>query len=398
MEFMGEVTALQLAQLAANLKMAGIIPSLREPQDCQDAAVPPLEVTGREKLESTLRQENEQPEYDLLKKTLKSPSAQGKMHEMEDTELKLRGQAIKFIELEDKLRGQIRRHRENETGVSNRDLVLEAAEFLALCNEVKTVLSEAQRWEDLKSEIGKELDAVVKESNYDRVPVKELIRIAGASRLKLTSIELSQLNVTKNWEEMTSDEQAVEIFMHLSSRQFQGAFMIPDRQTGKFYSWRSYLFEVGLNDAYESERWVKFIAQSDKDHAKSVSSDTRTDENTQPALKPTGDKERDNEAARRKLCQLGIHPHFDTLLNIVVSLREAKALRDTGLKRSAAIKSRQGEGKKAKGPKTERRSDGTLGKQNRDNETGKFRKKRLDSVFAAEGSTPDVSVAREGRI
>jgi hypothetical protein len=281
----------------------------------------------------------------------------------------------------------------HEIGISDRKLVLEAAEFLALCNEVKAVMSEAQRWEDLKIKISKELEVIAQKLNYERIPVKELIRVAGADRLTLTSSELATLNVTKGWEEMTTDEQAVEIFMHLSSRKFQGAILIPDRQSGEFFSQRSYLLQVSLKDASLSKKSNRFNPVDSKTHEKGVSSETRPEEGTSPALELTGDLEQDNrallqrniadnEAARRRLCELGIPTSFDTLLNIVISLREAKSQRDSGLKRSAAMKSRQGEGKKAKGTKTERRGDGTRRKQNRDNTSGRFKEDKIRSPLA----------------
>ncbi len=281
----------------------------------------------------------------------------------------------------------------HETGISDRKLVLEAAEFLALCNEVKAVMSEAQRWEDLKIKIGKELEIIARKLNYERIPVKELIRVAGADRLTLTSSELETLNVTKGWEEMTTDEQAVEIFMHLSSRKFQGAILIPERESGKFFSQRSYLLQVSLKDASLSEGSNRFNPADAKTHEEAVSSETRPEEGTSPALELTGDLEQDNrallrrniadnEAARRRLCELGIPTSFDTLLNIVISLREAKSQRDSGLKRSAAMKSRQGEGKKAKGPKTERIIDGTYRQQNRANDTGRFKRDKIRSRIA----------------
>ncbi|MEQ1934432.1 MAG: hypothetical protein ABL962_11235 [Fimbriimonadaceae bacterium] len=241
--------------------------------------------------------------------------------------------------------------------------------------------------------ISKELEIIAQKLNYKRIPVKELIRVAGADRLTLTSSELANLNVSKSWEELTADEQAVEIFMHLSSRKFQGSFMIPERQSGKFISQRSYLLQLNLKDASLSEGSNRFNPADVKTHEDGVSSETRPEEGAIPAFEVTGDIKQenrallrrniaDNEAARRKLCESGIPTSFDTLLNIVISLREAKAQRDSGLKSSAAMKARQGEGKKAKGTKTERRGDGTRRKQNRDNTSGRFKEDKIRSPFA----------------
>jgi hypothetical protein len=214
---------------------------------------------------------------------------------------------------------------------THRRLIVAAAEFIGTCEEVKTVILEAQKWKNQQSIINESLSRLAIKYPNGKIPIREVIEVAKINRLKLSSSELNSIQINQSWEELDSDQQAEAIFLLLSGPEFRFAITVPNETLGTFIQVPVYFAK--LSESQESDSSAKNSA-ADYELIKATREGQLLGNKK---LKTELDKE--DERARKKVARNGIDLLSLCALEIIRFLQQAKLVREPSLDYSRRQKS-----------------------------------------------------------
>ena len=147
---------------------------------------------------------------------------------------------------------------------SPRRLIVAAAEFLELCEEVQTVrqmVKEASRAEEIfhaKYSIWLEKYKNEESENYDvRIPIEEVLKFVGADRSKLGAAELIKINEKKSWEDLPQRRQNQAMYLYLSHPENQFGITKYDAVSGTKNTVRSPYSTPDMSHAREITNRMK---------------------------------------------------------------------------------------------------------------------------------------------
>jgi hypothetical protein len=278
---------------------------------------------------------------------------------------------------------------------SPRRLILAATEFLATCAEVQTVLEQAQDLESKQALLRKKIQNLSRTPSGTHIPISEVIKLAGAEKLKLTADELASLRISTNWEDLSPAKQARAVFLCLSSPEFEFATILPNAGTGAFIPTHNFFANIVPGNVLKN-----FRKAFNKRNAKRQQTDLET---TESWNKLTA---RLKNRARRILAHSGIDVGTLHQWGLIIALQQAKTLRESKNAAIRAYKSHEArsangqdealqvESGSVKSRGKSNRQDGQFAKKVKDSQ-GRFKKAKPESRFAEAPSTPLITTQRK---
>ena len=147
---------------------------------------------------------------------------------------------------------------------SPRRLIVAAAEFLELCEEVQTVRQMAKKASTAEQEFSTQYSIWLKKYRDKKskiseahIPIQEVLKFVGADRSKLGTAELKKINEEKPWDELPQDRQKQAMYLYLSHPENQLGITKYDAESGTKNTVRSPYSTPDMSQAREITNRMK---------------------------------------------------------------------------------------------------------------------------------------------